>query len=186
MDVRTAIRTRRSHKQFTGAAVPDQVLSELVELATWAPNHRLTEPWRFAVVRHERLPALLHAIEHGLRHEGGDEQKIALQVQKAKAVLHGAGGVITLLRHASPDDPLLDREDYAACACAMQNMQLAAWEQGFGSFWSTGGHFVGRALRGFWRAEPHDEVVGALILGVPSGELPAHRRKSLQDLMYFV
>ena len=50
MDVEKAIRTRRTHKAFTPEAMEPAVLDELFELASWAPNHHLTSPWRFRVL----------------------------------------------------------------------------------------------------------------------------------------
>src|SRR5437588_11583374 len=50
MDVEEAIRTRRTHKAFGSQPVPSELLYELFDLARWAPNHHLTNPWRFRVV----------------------------------------------------------------------------------------------------------------------------------------
>ena len=50
MDVETAIRTRRTHKAYGSQPVDDDTVRELLELATFAPNHHLTNPWRFRVV----------------------------------------------------------------------------------------------------------------------------------------
>ena len=50
MDTATAIRTRRTHKAFKSEPVPRRILEELFELARWAPNHNLTNPWRFRVI----------------------------------------------------------------------------------------------------------------------------------------
>ena len=50
MDVADAIRTRRTHKAFGADPVPERVLRELFELARWAPNHHVTDPWRFRVL----------------------------------------------------------------------------------------------------------------------------------------
>ncbi len=50
MDVETAIRTRRTHKAYGPEPVDRQTLDELFELARWAPNHHLTNPWRFRVL----------------------------------------------------------------------------------------------------------------------------------------
>ena len=46
-----AIRTRRTHKAYGPDPVPREELDELLELARWAPNHDLTNPWRFRVRR---------------------------------------------------------------------------------------------------------------------------------------
>src|SRR5207248_2245101 len=53
-----AIRTRRTHKAFRPEPVPRETLDELLELARWAPNHNLTNPWRFRVIGPKALAAL--------------------------------------------------------------------------------------------------------------------------------
>ena len=50
MELEQAIRSRRTHKAFAPEPVPRAVLEELLELARWAPNHNLTNPWRFRVL----------------------------------------------------------------------------------------------------------------------------------------
>src|SRR5580704_17415242 len=50
MDVTEAIRTRRSVGRSDGDP-GDDAFRTLIELATWAPNHHLTEPWTFTVLR---------------------------------------------------------------------------------------------------------------------------------------
>src|SRR5437763_14355185 len=61
MDVEEAIRSRRTHKAFAREPVPRELLDELLELARWAPNHHLTNPWRFRVLGPDALAALKHA-----------------------------------------------------------------------------------------------------------------------------
>ena len=61
MEVDEAIRTRRTHKVYGGAPVPRAILEELFELARWAPNHHMTNPWRFRVVGPESLARLKEA-----------------------------------------------------------------------------------------------------------------------------
>src|SRR6185503_7654394 len=50
MDVLEAIRTRRTAGKIRGDVPPRELIEELLEAATWAPNHRLNEPWRFFVL----------------------------------------------------------------------------------------------------------------------------------------
>ena len=61
MDVETAIRTRRTHKAFKPESLPREVLEELLGLARWAPNHNLTNPWRFRVLGRDTLARLKQA-----------------------------------------------------------------------------------------------------------------------------
>lgn len=182
MDVQTAILTRRSHKQLSGAPVPDSVLASLVELAIWAPNHKLTEPWRFCIVAAPRLPALADAVEAGLRSSGMPEHAAAGQSNKIRGILAGAGGLIALIRKTNEADPLRDREDYAACACALQNIQLGAWGQGYAGYWTTSAALIGPGVAAFWGLQSGEELTGAIVLGIAAGPAAAVRRKPAAEI----
>ncbi|MBM4343605.1 MAG: nitroreductase family protein [Deltaproteobacteria bacterium] len=179
----TAIRTRRSHKLFTGEVVPDRLLAEWVELATWAPNHKFTEPWRFTVVPHRALPSLVAAIGRALQAQSDlPAEKSRAQTDKIAAILAGAGGAIAVRQSVHGADPERQREDYAACACAIQNIQLAAWAQGFGSYWTTSDAFIGPALDVFWHKAPGEVLVGVVVLGRAAVENKAVRYKKPEEL----
>ena len=60
-DVEQAIRERRTHKQFAAEPLPRDEVEDLLDLARWAPNHKLTQPWRFRVVGPETLARLKEA-----------------------------------------------------------------------------------------------------------------------------
>ena len=57
MDVEDAIRTRRTHKAYGSEPVDRETLERLFDLARWAPNHHLTNPWRFRVLGAARARA---------------------------------------------------------------------------------------------------------------------------------
>ena len=61
MDAETAIRTRRTHKAYRPEPLDRETLDELLELARWAPNHHLTNPWRFRVLGPQALERLKEA-----------------------------------------------------------------------------------------------------------------------------
>ena len=63
VDVEKAIRTRRTHKAFGPDAVDADAARELLELARWAPNHHLTNPWRFRVLGPRTRAALMELAE---------------------------------------------------------------------------------------------------------------------------
>jgi nitroreductase len=172
MLVDEAIRQRRSHKVFTGAPIADATLSELLGLAVWAPNHKFTEPWRFSVVRGPRLGELADRV---LAVPGGKGAKL-------HDILRRAGAVVLVSYVRSPDDPVRDREDYAACACAMQNVMLGAVARGLGSYWTTSPALVASELADFWRLPAGESSIGAAVLGTPALDMPAVRHKSLADL----
>src|ERR1700730_18010495 len=108
MDVDDAIRSRRTHKAFAPREVPRELLDELLELARWAPNHHLTNPWRFRVLGPRSLEALKQA--------AGPE---------AAAKLDRAPTLVAVTS-CSSEDPIEDVEDLCAAACATYAVLLAA------------------------------------------------------------
>jgi nitroreductase len=120
MDVEEAIRTRRTHKAFAPDPVPRELLDELLELARWAPNHHLTNPWRFRVLGPSALAALKTA--------AGPEA--ATKLDRAPTLV-----AVTVLR--SDDDPVRDQEDLCAAACAAYAVLLAAHARGLVGYWRT-------------------------------------------------
>ena len=121
MDVEDAIRSRRTHKAFAPEPVPRELLDELLDLARWAPNHHLTNPWRFRVVGPQALAALKRA--------AGPE---------AASKLDRAPTLIVATQVCS-EDPVQDEEDLCATACATYAVLLAAHGKGLAGYWRTPG-----------------------------------------------
>jgi nitroreductase len=147
VDVESAIRERRTHKAFGAEPVDRQTLEELLELARWAPNHNLTNPWRFRVLGPESLRRLKEAAEP----EG------AAKLDRAPTLV--AASV------AQTGDPVQDEEDLCAAAVAVYVVLLAAHARGLVGYWRTPGVLrtpEGRAALGI----PDDErFVGLIHLG---------------------
>src|SRR5919198_1901370 len=100
MDTDTAIRTRRTHKAFKREPIERETLDELFELARWAPNHNLTNPWRFRVLGPRALERLKAA--------AGPES--AAKLDRAPTLV--------AVSVARTGDPVQDEEDMCAAACA--------------------------------------------------------------------
>jgi nitroreductase len=119
VDVETAIRTRRTHKAFRPQPVPRDVLERLFDLARWAPNHHLTNPWRFRVLGPESLERLKQAAGP----EAAPKLDRAPTLVVCSAVLTG--------------DPVQDAEDLHATAVAAYIVLLGAHAQGLAGYWRT-------------------------------------------------
>src|SRR5438445_13438526 len=110
MDVEDAIRSRRTHKAFAPEPVPRELLDELLELARWAPNHHLTNPWRFRVVGPSSLARLKRAAA---------EVAVAEMPEGASAETVGEGAAAKLDRAptlvvcsaSQSGDPVQEEED---------------------------------------------------------------------------
>ena len=153
MDVEQAIRTRRTHKAYGADPVPRALLDELLDFARWAPNHNLTNPWRFRVLG----PAALEA----LKEVAGPE---------AAAKLDRAPTLVVASVRESGEDPVQDEEDFAAGASATYIVLLAAHARGIAGYWRTPDVLrtpEGRAAVG---VEEGERVLGLLHLGPPRQE----------------
>lgn len=144
MDVETAIRTRRTHKAFGPEPVERATLEELLELARWAPNHNLTNPWRFRVLGPRSLTALKEA--------AGPEA--ATKLDRAPTLV-----CVSVVQSG---DPVQDQEDLLAAGCATYAILLAAHARGLAAYWRTPAVLrteEGRAALGI----PADERAIALV-----------------------
>src|SRR5215211_6299616 len=152
VDVEHAIRARRTHKAFGADPVDRGTLDELLELARWAPNHNLTNPWRFRVLGPEALAKLKAA--------AGPEG--AAKLERAPTLV--AASVV------ETGDPVQDEEDVCATAAAVYIVLLAAHARGLVGYWRTPGVLrtpAGRAAVGVGDGE---RVLGLIHLGPPRQE----------------
>lgn len=161
MELFQAIESRRTVKDFTSQSVPDELLTRALGAGLWAQNHRLTQPWRFAIV--------------------GPQTRVALTPLFPKAPSKPAIVAVSCLKG---DDAVQEREDYAAVACAVQNIQLAAWDLGLGMQWSSGRAATGPDNYAVLGIDAQREtLVGLLLFGFPARVPDAQTRKPLADVL---
>jgi nitroreductase len=106
-----AIRNRRSVGMVRQDPVPRELITTLLDAAVWAPNHRLTEPWRFFVLTGEARAAMGEAIAARLEADGG---ATAGALDAARTKLLRAPVVVVVAQVDRPDNEEKDLEDYAA------------------------------------------------------------------------
>jgi nitroreductase len=171
MELAEAIRTRRTHKVYGPDPVPREVLEQLIELATWAPNHHLTNPWRFRVLgpgARERLRAAADA-----------------QVPDSGAKLDRAPTLVAVSAHTT-GDPVQDEEDLLSAGCAAYVVLLAAHDRGLAGYWRTPAVLrtpEGRAALGMDGAE---HPIGLLHLGPARQPQRAPERAGLDEVAVFL
>lgn len=168
MNVEEAIRTRRTHKAYRPEPVDRDLVEQLLELARWAPNHNLTNPWRFRVVGTRSLERLKEA--------AGPEA--AAKLDRAPTLV--------VCSCALSGDPIQDEEDLHASACAAYIVLLAAHERGLAGYWRTPEVLrtpEGRAAVGI----PDDErFIGLLHLGTPVQEQRVPERLPPEQVVEFL
>ncbi len=176
-DVAAVLRGRRSIDLFAPDAVSVDLIRDAVDVARWAPNHRLTEPWRFYLLG----PATRRAvIDFAVELETAAKGERAGVARRTR--LDAVPGMFVLTTRRSAD-PLLDREDYAACCCAAENLMLYLWQRGIGVKWTTGG--ITRQPR-FYELlgvdSASESVVGLFWYGVPK-VVPTQQRRPVAEIV---
>lgn len=168
MDAITAIRTRRTQKAYDPRPLDRETLLELLELARWAPNHHLTEPWELRVLGPRALERLKQA--------SGPEQ--APKLDRCPTL-------VACSCHLS-GYPVQDEEDLHSTACAIYAVMLGAHSRGIASYWRTPDVLREPAGREALALEPDERPVGLLHLGYGKGDKPAPGRSEPGELITFL
>lgn len=171
------LRGRRTINLYLQTPVPDELIRDAVEAATWAPNHGVTEPWHFYRLGSKSISQCLDLVRDLVTAMKGEKAGAF----KAKSCSEKPGWLVVTCK--SSDDELLQREDYAACATAVQTFMLYLWKAGIGSKWTTGD--ITRDPRfadivGF--DVSREFVVGLVWYGFPK-VTPAQNRKALSEVL---
>jgi nitroreductase len=167
MDVEEAIRTRRTHKAYGSQPIARETLDELLELARWAPNHHLTNPWRFRVVG----PAALERLKAAAGPEAAAKLDRAPTLVVCSCALAG--------------DPLQDEEDLHATAIAAYIVLLAAHARGLVGYWRTPTVLRTPAGAAAVGLEPGERFVALIHLGHPVQEkAPPEREPAASVVTY--
>lgn len=172
------IRTRRTIHLFkpSPSPSPEEVL-HAVDLARWAPNHYLTEPWRFYLLgRHsaEAIARLNASLVEAVRGEAAGQAKL-------ERWLEIPGWLVVTCARSEVERR--QQEDYAACCCAVQNLQLVLWSRGIGTKWTTGDVTKSPEFFRILGIDPAKAIlVSMLWYGYPA-EVPHPTRKPVRDIL---
>jgi nitroreductase len=168
MDLQQAIRTRRTHKAFGPEPVEQALLDQLFELARWAPNHHLTNPWRFRVLGPQTREALMEMAESA-------QPGSAVKLRRAPtliAVSAYLGG-----------EPAQDREDLLATGIAAYIVLLGAHERGLAGYWRSVSLLESPGGRELLGLADEETVLGLLYLGRPLQEQRVPERSPVAEFV---
>lgn len=167
-----AIRSRRTHKVFKPEPVGRELIMEILELARWAPNHKVTNPWRFRVIGPQARRRLGEVAE-------ADRAGSAVKLQRAPTLICASA------RLDAADD-VRRREDLLACAAACYIVLLAAHARGLASYWRTVPVMDSAAGRQVLGLPAEETPVGLLHLGYPRQTQRVPERAPVQDVVSFL
>lgn len=183
-ELNTLIRYRRSifQQQFSGERVPDEVVKQMLENANWAPNHRLTEPWRFIVYTGEgirKLAEVQAAIYKSVTEADGTYKEDRYQNLLTKPMMSSHIIAIAMKRDEKKSVPEI--EEVGAVYCAVQNMYLTMTAYGVAGYLSTGGVTYFEESKEAFGLGAEDKLIGFFHLGMPKGNVPDSKRKPISE-----
>jgi nitroreductase len=171
-----AIAQRRSIKRFTDRPVSRAEIETLLDAAALAPNHRLTQPWRFYVLGPEARHA--YGLALGERKARKIENADAARTMRdTVAAEHRALPGMIAVAIVTNENPEISEEDYAAAMMAIANLGLAAVELGLGTHIKTGGVMSDPAARQAVGAKDSERIIAIVNLGEPADVPPAKKRE---------
>jgi nitroreductase len=184
VDLFEAIVTRRSIKpeKLDARPVERALIERVLEAANWAPSHGLTEPWRFVVFQGEARRALVEAtlttmLEPGEAPIGpGDARRTALEEKVLRVPV-----TIAIVVSPSSNPKIVEHEELASTAMAVQNLHLAATALGLGGYWTSGKKAFHPAMASFLGLVAPARCLGFFYLGWPLAAAPEGKRRPWQD-----
>ena len=178
-EVERAIISRRTIKAFNTDSINVEEIIELLNVAKWAPNHKLTEPWRFQLYAGEGKEKFVQAyIDAQPKVEGKITERVKKKASYFKDIpLH----LVVIM----PEDPRQRRwdEDYGAVSTLIQNFQLAAWERGIGMIWRSNDWIYDPVFRERIGVRPGEKIIATLMIGYPKHIPTSQPRKDIRDVL---
>ncbi len=162
-----AVRARRSIKDFLATPIERKTIEALLELAVFAPNHRMTQPWRFIVLGAETRAA--YAAIKAERSASNVEDPVAAEAVRAKTLdyLKSVPAMVAFIQRLD-DDPAIREEDFATIYMGIQNVLLGALEKDIGTHVRTGALLDEPHCRSALGVREGERIVALVFLGGPA------------------
>jgi nitroreductase len=176
-DLESTIKNRRTVKLFTDKKINPDIIRKGIELARWAPNHHLTEPWHFYILNSSAIKESVELIRTVVTERKGEK----IGNFKAEGASKIPGWMVVTCKKSESE--LTQQEDYASVCCAIQNFSLYLSEAGLASKWSTGLITRDQRFYDLLKINRKSEfIVGLIWYGYPK-TLPNQSRGELDSIM---
>ena len=182
------IQSRRSTKPrlFNGNKIEDKIIWQILENANWAPNHGLTQPWRYHVFCSSGLDKLAEFQADLYRQKTPAEKFKQDKYERMKSNILKSSHVIVICMERQKSEKIPEIEEIEAVACSVQNMALTAAAYSICSFWGSGGVTYTTELKEFLGLGENDKCLGYLYLGYSDNPTTKSRRDSIKDKVVWI
>tara|TARA_B100000900_G_C20517562_1_gene690751 strand:- start:382 stop:930 length:549 start_codon:yes stop_codon:yes gene_type:complete len=162
MDAKTAIFERRTIHAFNSKKVDEKLIFDAINAANQAPCHKLTFPWRFYSISSSKRNEIL---------------KLAIDIKNSQTLLNENSKKLIRNKFLNPShlivssqilnkDKLIEKEDYAACSCAIQNLAISLASNEVSIKWSTGEIIRSKEIYNILNIDSEsEEIIGFIWVG---------------------
>lgn len=183
------MRERRSvfQKEYTGTPVDDAIVRQILVNATWAPNHKMTEPWRFMVFSGEGIKKLAEFQGECYKQVStakGKFEQDKYENLRTKPML--SSHIISVGMKRDEAKRIPEVEEIGAVYCAVQNMYLSATAYGVGAYLSTGGITFYEEAKPFFNLGADDKLLGFFHIGNTNVAPRETKRKAVDSVTTWV
>ena len=185
MSIFQTIHERRSIKEFTARTVTREEIERLLEAVVQAPNHRMTEPWRFYVLGPKARSAYGAALGRRKAKRVEDPEAAEAVILKV-ANVHEALPCMIASTLVLDENPEICEEDYAAVFMGLQNLSLAAHHMGLGAHIKSGAVMEDPLARSAVGVADGERIIATIHIGEPASMPERKSRKSAADFTTWV
>lgn len=178
-EVLAALRRRRSTARVQSERPPREVVEQIIEAGAQAPNHHRTRPWQFIVIAGDAREALGEVMARSAAERAGGVHGHDLDTlrEKQRTKPLRAPVIIVVAVEPSNGPKVVEIEEVAAGAAAVENMLLAAEALGLGAMWRTGPAAYDPAVKRLLDLTGTAHIIAFVYLGYPDlPDLPERER----------
>ena len=165
-----------SPEQYSARKVHREQLELILTNGTWAPNHGMTQPWRYKVFLENGMKKLEEFLPELYRKLTPTEKFKETKFERLKNRLNHVSAVVVICLERDKSGKIPEMEEVEAVACSVQNMMLTTVAYGLACYWSTPGFIYSSEIKAFLGLEEQDKCLGLFYIGYPSGEWPQSPR----------
>lgn len=184
---------RRSIRKYKPDAVPKEAIEQIIQAGRLAPSSKNRQPWHFIITTGNAKDESLSAMKQGLEREknapllpesaqylSGAEHTLRI-MQEAPVIIYIVNPLgLELQRALTAEERIYEICNAQSVGAAIENMTLAATEQGLGSLWICDIYFAYEELTDWLNID--GKLLAALAVGYANEAPPARPRKDISDL----
>lgn len=189
MDLFTALKERKSCRDFLTDPIHDETIEKILKAAASAPSPLNMQPWQFIVIRNQKVREKIYKEAEQCRQWALEKSGWKWLNGYKTEFLKSAPVIIAVTGDPKKTGVDMYMDDgqtgyQHACAAAIQNMLLAAQSLGLGSLWFTFYHK--KAIKEILEIKEEQTLIALVCLGKPASEPTLMPRKDVKEKTIFI